>query len=105
MLADDAREIAAAIEERLNASACQGSKATVKSDEMKPKTVPAGAGRPTFVRYFIQIDDGTRMATLSLGQAAELLDDIKSDWDPDRLFEAIRALDVPVDTRTEDGRA
>jgi hypothetical protein len=32
-----------------------------------------------------------------------LLDDIKSDWDPDRLFEAIRALDAPVETRPEDG--
>src|SRR5918997_2086667 len=97
MLADDARKIAAAIEERLNTSACQGSKATVKSDEMKPKTVPAGAGRPTFVRYFIQISDGSRMATLSLGQAAELLDDIKPDWDADRLFEAIRVLDAPIE--------
>ncbi|MDQ4010505.1 MAG: hypothetical protein M3228_07360 [Actinomycetota bacterium] len=97
MLADDAREIAAAIEERLNAGGCQGVKATVKPDEMKPKSVPAGAGRPTFVRYFIQIDDGTRMATLSLGQAAELLDDIKPDWDPDGLFEVIRVMNAPVE--------
>lgn len=100
MLADDAREIATAIEERLNASACQGSKATVKSDQMSPKAVPAGAGRPTFVQYFIQINDGTRMATLNLGQAAGLRDDIRPDWDPDRLFEAIRALDVPVEDMT-----
>ena len=97
MLADDAQEIAAAIEERLNASACQGSKATVKSDQIRPKSVPAGAGRPTFVQYFIQIDDGTRMATLTLGQAAVLLNDIEPDWDPDRLFEAIRALNVVVE--------
>jgi hypothetical protein len=102
MLADDAQEIAAAIEERLNASACQGSKATVKSDQISPKSVPAGAGRPTFVQYFIQIDDGTRMATLNLGQAAGLHDDIRPDWDPDRLFEAIRTLDAPVETRAED---
>jgi hypothetical protein len=101
MLADDAQEIAAAIEERLNASACQGSKATVKSDQIRPKSVPAGAGRPTFVQYFIQIDDGTRMATLNLGQAAGLRDDIRPDWDPDRLFEAIRTLDAPVETRAE----
>jgi hypothetical protein len=63
---------------------------------MRPKTVPAGAGRPTFINYYIQIEDDTRMATLTLGQAAELLDDAEPDWNPDRLFEAIRAMDVPV---------
>ncbi|MGH3811388.1 MAG: hypothetical protein ACRDUV_02885 [Pseudonocardiaceae bacterium] len=97
MLADDARKIATATEERLNASACQGVKATVKAEQMSPKTVPAGAGRPTFTNYYIQIDDGTRMAALTLGQAAGLLDDIEPDWDPDRLFEAIHALNVPVE--------
>lgn len=97
MLEDDARRIAAAIEERLNAGACQEVKATIKSDQMRPKTVPAGAGRPTFISYFIQIDDGTRTATLTLGQAAALLDDVGPDWDPDRLFEAIRALNVPIE--------
>jgi hypothetical protein len=96
MLVDDARKIATAIEERLNASDCQGVKATVKSDEMRPKTVPAGAGRPTFISYYVQIEDDTRMATLTLGQAAELLDDVEPDWNPDRLFDAIRAMDVPI---------
>ncbi|MBV9141093.1 MAG: hypothetical protein JO115_09260 [Pseudonocardiales bacterium] len=97
MLRDDARRIAAAIEERLNASACQGVKATVQSEEMSPETIPAGAGRPTFISYFIQIGDGTRMASLTLDQAAALLDDVEADWTPDQLFEAIRALDVPVE--------
>jgi hypothetical protein len=97
MLADDARKIAATTEERLNASACQGVKATVKSDQMSPETIPAGAGRPTFTNYYIQINDGTRMATLTLGQAAGLADDVEPDWDPDRLFDAIRALNVPVE--------
>ncbi|MGH3773816.1 MAG: hypothetical protein ACRDRW_20900 [Pseudonocardiaceae bacterium] len=96
MLVDDARKIAAAIEERLNASACQGVKATVTSEQMSPKTVPAGAGRPTLTNYFIQIEDGTRVALLTLGQAASLLDDGKLDWSPDQLFEAIRALNVSV---------
>jgi hypothetical protein len=100
MLVDDARRIAAAIEERLNASACQGVKATVKSDQMIPKTVPAGAGRPILTSYFIQIDDGTRIAILTLGQAAGLLDDVELDWDPDRLFEAIRALNVSIEDTT-----
>jgi hypothetical protein len=97
MLVDDARRIAAAIEERLNASACQGVKATVKSEQMSPKTVPAGAGRPILTNYFIQIEDGTRIAILTLGQAARLLDDVELDWDPDQLFEAIRALNVSVE--------
>jgi hypothetical protein len=97
MLADDARNIATVVEERLNASACRGVKATVKSEELRPKSIPAGAGRPTFIRYFIRIDDGTRMATLTLDEAAGLGDDVEPDWDPDRLFEAIRALDVPVE--------
>jgi len=97
MLADDARMIADAFEERINAGAGRGVKAAVKSDQTSPKTVPAGAGRPTFIRYYVQIDDGTRMATLPLGHAATLLDKVESDWDPDRLFEAIRALDVPVE--------
>jgi hypothetical protein len=93
MLVDDARRIAAAIEERLNAGASQG----VRADEMSPKSVPAGAGRPTFISYFIEIADGTRMASLTLGQAAGLLEDVEPDWDPDRLFDAIRARDVSVE--------
>lgn len=97
MLVDEARRIAATIEERLNASACRGVKATVKSEQMSPKTVPAGAGRPTFTSYYIQIDDGTRMATLTLGQAAALLEGVEHNWDPDRLFEAVRALNVTIE--------
>ena len=82
MLVDDARRIATAIEERLNASACQGVKATVKAEELRPKTVPAGAGRPTFTNYYIQISDDTQIATLTLGQAEDLHDDVEPDWDP-----------------------
>ena len=100
MLADDAREIAAAIEQRLGTSSCQGVKAAVKVEELSPKSVPAGAGRPTFINYYIQIDDGTRMATLTLGEAAGLLDDIEPEWDPDQLFDAIRNLDVSVEDAT-----
>jgi hypothetical protein len=100
MLVDDAREIATAIGERLNSSACQGVKATVKSEQMSPKTVPAGAGRPVLTNYYIQIDDGTRLAILTLGQAAGLLDDVELDWDSDQLFDAIRALEVPVENMT-----
>lgn len=100
MLVDDARNIAAAIEEAVNsgsAPAGQGITATVKPEEMQPQSIPAGAGRPTFRRYYIHIDDGTRAATLDLGQASGLLDEIEPDWNPDRLFDAIRAHDVPVE--------
>lgn len=97
MLADDARRVAAAIEERIDAGTGQAVKATVKAEQTSPQSIPAGAGRPTFIRYYIRVDDGARRATLPLGQATELLDDIEPGWDPDRLFEAIRALDVPVE--------
>ncbi|MDQ4105042.1 MAG: hypothetical protein M3186_15510 [Actinomycetota bacterium] len=97
MLVDEARRIAATIEERLKAGACQSVQATVKSDQMSPKTVAPGAGRPTFTNYYIQINDGTRMATLTLGQAAALLDDVEQTCDPDRLFETVRALNVPIE--------
>lgn len=97
MLADDARSIAAAIGERLTVGACRGVTATVKAEQMSPKTIPAGAGRPTFTNYYIKIEDGTRMAVLTLGQAAALLDEVEPEWDPDRLFEAIRALSVLVE--------
>jgi len=36
------------------------------------------------------------MATLTLGQAAGLLEDVEPDWNADRIYEAIRALNVPV---------
>jgi formate-dependent phosphoribosylglycinamide formyltransferase (GAR transformylase) len=97
MLVDEARRIAAEIGERLNASGCQGTEATVKTDEVSPKSVPAGAGRPTFISYFIQITDDTRMAELTLGQAAGLIDDIEPGWNSDQLFDAIRAMDVPIE--------
>ncbi|MGH4016194.1 MAG: hypothetical protein ACRDSL_20180 [Pseudonocardiaceae bacterium] len=98
MLADDARKIAAALGERLHAGAAgQAVKITVKTEQMSPKSIPAGAGRPIFTRYYIHLDDGSRMATLDLGQAGGLLDEVEPDWDSDRLFAAIRARDVPVE--------
>jgi hypothetical protein len=102
MLVDEARRIAAEIGERLNASGCQGTEATVKTDEVSPKSVPAGAGRPTFISYFIRIKDDTRMAELTLGQAAGLIDDIEPGWNSDQLFDAIRAMDVPIEENPAD---
>lgn len=99
MLVDDARSIASAIEQAVNAEAGPGQEitATVKSEEMQPQSIPAGAGRPTFRRYYIHIDDGTRKAVLDLGQASGVLEDLGPGGDADRLFTAIRARDVPVE--------
>ena len=99
MLGTEAQNIAAELEERVNAGTNAGPqiKAAVQKEELIPKSVPAGAVRTTFIRYFIHVEDGTRMATLTLGQAAALLDDVEPDWTTDQLFDAIRGLDVPVE--------
>lgn len=99
MLVDDARNIASAIEQAVNAGSGAGREitATVKSEEMQPQSIPAGAGRPTFRRYYIHVDDGTRKAVLDLGQAGGVLEDIEPHADADRLFNAIRARDVPIE--------
>jgi hypothetical protein len=104
MLGEDARRIAAAIEERVNTGATSGRTvtATVDTQRAQPAVVPSGAGRPTFIRYHIRVDDGTRTATLDISQAAALLDDLEPGWDPDRLFAALRSRDVPVDDTNPD---
>jgi hypothetical protein len=99
MLVDEARRVAAAVGERLNTSGCQGATVTVKTEEVSPKSVPAGAGRPTFISYYIRIDDGARVADLTLGQAAGLIDDIEPGWNADQLFAAIRAMEVPIEDK------
>jgi hypothetical protein len=107
VLEADARRIAAAMEERLSTGAAGGRAvtATVHTQHSQPEVVPRGAGRPTFIRYHIQITDGTRVATLDMSQAAALLEDMEPGWDPDRLFDAIRSRDVPVDdTNPDPGR-
>lgn len=98
MLADDAQKIATELEERLRGGAVgEAVTVTVKAEKMSPASIPAGAGRPTFIRYYVRVDDGSRMATLDLGRAGQLLDEVEPDWDSDRLFAAISALEVPVE--------
>ncbi|MGH8929049.1 MAG: hypothetical protein ACRDZO_00015 [Egibacteraceae bacterium] len=98
MLETDARRLAAAIEERVNTDvAGPGITAKVQSDRTVPRSIPAGAGRPAFISYHIQIDDGTRAARLDLDQAAALLDDIEPDWDLDQIFDAIRSQGAPIE--------
>lgn len=98
MLQDDARKIAAAIEERVNTGATTGGNvtATAQAASSTPSGVPAGAGRPRFIRYQIEINDGRRVAILTLGQAEALLDEVKPSCGSDQLFAVIRAQNVAV---------
>ncbi len=99
MLRDDARKIAEAIDERVNGDAADADKAvtaTAKASTMRPVGVPIGAGHPTFIRFQIQISDGTRLASLELGQAELLLDSLEPGCDADHIFDAIRGQDVPI---------
>ena len=98
MLRDEARKIAEAIDQRINADAADKVvTVSVETDEARPVGVPVGAGRPTFIRYWIQISDGTRLASLDLGQAELLLDKLDPGCDADRVFDAIRGCDVPIE--------
>jgi len=99
MLDNDARRIAAAIEDGVNTGTATGQevKATVEADRWQASSSAPGANRPTFITYKIQIRDDTRVAVLDLAHATALLDDIEPGWDPDRLFDAIRSRNVPVE--------
>jgi hypothetical protein len=99
MLGNDARRVAAAIEDGVNTGTATGQevKATVDTERWQASTSAPGANRPQFATYKIQINDGTRVAVLDLAQATTLLDDMEPGWDPDRLFDAIRSRNVPVE--------
>lgn len=99
MLGSDARRIASAIEERVNTGSNDATvAATVGADRIRPQVnPPPGAARPTIVRYYIDIADGTRTARLELDEAADLLDEVQPGWTPDQLFAAISSRDVPVE--------
>lgn len=102
MLLTDAQTIATAIEERINAGcpADQAITATVEPLSQRSGFAAPGGGRPTFIRYHIKIADRARVAMLDLDQASALLDDLEPDWDPDRLFDAIRSRGLPVEDAT-----
>ncbi|MDQ3887122.1 MAG: hypothetical protein M3308_09010 [Actinomycetota bacterium] len=99
MLENDARRIAASIEDGINTGAAAGQevKATVNAERWQPSTSAPGASLPTYTTYKIQINDGKRVAVLPLDQATTLLDEIEPGWDPDRLFAAIRSRDILVE--------
>lgn len=97
MLEKDAARIASAIEEHFAGGGERKVRASVETDRKSPSSIPAGAGRPTFVNYYVHVDDGTRKAVLNLGQAGGVLGEMEPDWDTDRFFDAIRSRDVPIE--------
>ncbi|MBA2308064.1 MAG: hypothetical protein H0W01_01895 [Pseudonocardiales bacterium] len=101
MLVDDANRLATEITERasMGAAADQGVAAKVHVDKIQPGSVPRGAGRPTFTRYFVQVEDATRVAMLDLDTAGTLIDEFEQSWDADGIFDAIRARDVAVEAK------
>ncbi|MPZ67463.1 MAG: hypothetical protein GEU83_18865 [Pseudonocardiaceae bacterium] len=99
MLESDARKIVTEIQQKIGQddTADQALSATVKTDRSQPSYSPPGAGRPTFIQYYIQISDGSRTALLDLDQAAALRDEIEPNADADSVFGAIRSQEVRID--------
>jgi hypothetical protein len=102
MFEGKARRLAAAIGERMSgAAAASGGRAITVEMEVharRPERTAPGAGPVTFTWYEIRISDGERTAGLEVDEAAALLDDIEESWDADRLFGAIEALGIPIET-------
>ncbi len=99
MLESDARRIVTELQEKIGQddTAEQALSVTVKTDRSQPSYAPPGAGRPTFIQYYIQVSDGSRTAVLDLDQAADVLDEIEPGADADSVFDAIRSHDVRID--------
>lgn len=96
LMAKDAQRIATAIEEHF-AAGSENVRATVETDRNSPDSIPAGAGRPTFINYYIHVDDGKRKAVLNLGQAGGVLSELEPGCTADRLFDAVRERDVAIE--------
>lgn len=99
MLESDAKKIVTAIQEKIGQddNPEQELSAEVKTDRSQPSYSPPGAGRPTFIQYYIQISDGSRTAVLDLDQAGAVCDQIEPNADADSVFDAIRSQDVGID--------
>lgn len=95
MLQSDANKIVAAFEQRFGTG--QALSVEVRREVTQPKVTAPGAGRPAFIDYRIRISDGTRVADLDQQHATALLDEVSPDWTADRVFDAIRSRDVPVE--------
>lgn len=100
MLDAEARQLAAQLEDRVAAGAEQQQlTATVRPEPIQPETSPLpGGAQPRMVRYRIEIADGSRVARLDLRQAGELLDTVEPGCDPERLFAAVRAQEIPIES-------
>ncbi|MGH2733461.1 MAG: hypothetical protein ACRDJG_11095 [Actinomycetota bacterium] len=101
MLQGEALKIANAIEERVNKGHPTGGiTAKVETHTIRPGSTAPGAGPVAFAWYGIEITDGVRVAVLDLDDARSLLEEVEPDWDPDRLFDAIRAQGLPVEGKS-----
>jgi hypothetical protein len=98
MLQGEALRIANTIQERMNAGQPTGGiTAKVETHRLRPESTAPGAGPVAFAWYGIEVTDGARTAVLNLDDARSLLEEIDSDWNPDQLFDAIRARGVSVE--------
>lgn len=98
MLDSDARKVATAIEERVTGDADRPVSTKVSKERIRPQVAPTpGSTPPLIAYYFVEVTDGNRTAKLSLDEASDLLDEVQPGWDPDRLFDAIRAMELPVE--------
>lgn len=102
MLQGEALKIANALEERMNKGRPTGEiTAKVESHRTRPESTAPGAGPVAFSWYGIEITDGKRAAVLDLDGARSLLEDVDTDWDSDRLFDAIRTRGITIETRAD----
>lgn len=98
MLDSDARKVATAIEERVTGAADRPVSTKVSKERIRPRVDPTpGSTPPLIAYYFVEVTDGKRTAKLTLDEASDLLDEVQPGWDPDHLFEAIRAMELAVE--------
>jgi hypothetical protein len=93
MLEADARRIAEALTERAGGAVT----AEARSSSLTPDGRPLpGGGRPTIVRYWIEVGDGSRAACLELDEATDLLDGLAAGTGSDGVFAAVAARGLQV---------
>ncbi len=98
MLQGEALKIASALEDRVNKGrSTKEITAKVESHRTRPESTAPGAGPVAFAWYDIRITDGQRVAVLNLDDARSLLEEVGVDWDPDRLFDAIRTRGLTIE--------
>jgi hypothetical protein len=93
MLDADARRIAEALRDRAGGAV----RAEARSEGATPDGRPLpGGGRPTIVRYWIEVGDGSRTTRLELDEATDLLDELAEGCGADGVFAAVAARGLEV---------